>query len=191
MQKNNRIAGIDLGTTYSCIACMIDTVPEDKKVGVIARLKLVQDFIEELDCQDVFQWLNGMSEGALITRESNKDDIINCCGEIYSNWHRRHPTRENVRQLTLNTKLASTFKAFMDDDTIPDPVKTYYQYLKYREVETILKNMSAELRRNHQSELELSKFKEHVDNICKITADREKAKSILINYCVEHYIKIE
>ena len=170
---------------------MIDTVPEDKKVKVIARLKSVQDSIKELDCQDVYQWLNSMPEGTLITSESKKEDIINCCNEIFLKWSKKHPTGENTTQIVLNTRIASAFKKFMDDDAIPDPVKTYYQYLKYREVATILKYMSAELRRNNQSELELSKFKEHVDNICRITANSENAKSILINYCGEHYIKIE
>ena len=170
---------------------MIDTVPEDKKAGVINRLKLVQDSIKELDCQDVFQWLNGMSEGALITSKSKKEDVINRCSEIYSKWHKKHPTGENTKQIAINTKLASTFKAFMNDDAIPDPVKTYHQYLKYREVETILNNMLPELRKKNQSELEISKFKEHVDNICKITANRENAKSILINYCNEHTICIQ
>ncbi|MDD5873929.1 MAG: hypothetical protein PUD90_10830 [Clostridia bacterium] len=140
--------------------------------------------------KDVFVWLYSMPESDLITRESNKNDIINRCSALWSKWHSKQPTNiETAEQISNNLEIASIFKAFMNDDAIPDPVKTYYQYLKYREVETILKNMSAELKRNNQSKLEISNFIDYMEMICKITANSANAVSILINYCWEHHIK--
>lgn len=152
--------------------------------STVTKLNTSQKFINELGYADLFEWINNQVEGAAASPKSSKEEIESACSQIYNTWHKKQP-KDNATSVkkSNNEKIVSGFRKLLKED--PSPIATYQKYLIFLKIETVLKEVSAQLKTLGKETINDTVYNRTVDNIYSIIGNRDNARSILAYYCKE------
>ena len=153
---------------------------DDIKPKSELKLKSIQDKILDLGAESLMDLLSKQDYGGnIITQSSSNDKVIEALEAVKKLWNNIPATGPKATPKSHIDKIYSGFMGFLKTASFDE----YIQYLKYVEIKSVLNSIQTMVKDTAVSVLNEKAFNDYVNQLFELVEDRNKAKSILINFC--------
>ncbi len=153
---------------------------EDIKPKSELKLKPIQDKIIDLGASNLMDLLSKPDFGnIIITPTTSNDKVSEALESLKKLWAKIPATGPKATQKSHIDKIYSGFVSFLKTASFSE----YIQYLRYAEVKGILNGIQVMVKDTNVSTLNEKVFNDYVNQLFELMEDRDKSKSILINFC--------
>lgn len=185
-QKGYYVEGKKSDTNTSNSAKTYTLKDMEPESGIKNPLNNIHNILEGLGYKnkDITDFIQNEKTIDISLMNCKKEELINIFSEIKVQWKKIPMTGKLGTQRTQIEKICTGMDSFFKKHTIDE----YIAYLNWRKVKQTLDEKRRDLQNVGQSVLNDTPYNKLIDNIFSIIGDRNKAKEIVDNYCVEKSI---